>query len=161
MYCKSKSTIAFPHIFGIKQKYLTKYVEPVRLTAWHPAASFPSAACPRRYSGCCVFVQQRYHYHPNFQATCHRGPCRGAAHTFPSSITIPCLIRCNSFYYDRLAWSYLVIAEYGQMPLGAAHVPLIIPVLKNWIAHTSSKPCFPQRMFRMFRVLKDIFLRQK
>ena len=69
-----------------------EHVGPARLAAWHPAAPFLATACPRRYPGCSVFMQ-RYHYHSAFRLPATNSLCLGAAHTFPSSSTIPCLIR--------------------------------------------------------------------
>lgn len=66
---------------------------------WHPAAPFPAAACPGQAPGCRNFLRLKYHYHPPFHQSvldrlqtstnCQR---QEAAHTFPSSITIPCFI---------------------------------------------------------------------
>lgn len=115
----------------------TEYVGLALLATWHPAAPFPAAACPGQAPGCRNFIRLRYHYHPTFRLSVLTGfyllgkilclrqtksttdsPCRTAAHTFPSSITIPCFI-C------RLSFRHTYCPDYRQVFLRKAHSHII------------------------------------
>lgn len=52
--------------FSFSPRCGSEYVGPVRLTALHPAAPCPAAACTRRYPGCRVFVSAKVSLSFNF-----------------------------------------------------------------------------------------------
>ena len=98
-----------------------EHVGPARLAAWHPAAPFPAAACPRRYPGCSVL-------------------CKGIiiirlSDCLPPTAYVRALLTLFLHLLRFLVWS-------------ASFLPYLLPLRTNVSSH-SSWPCITQnRMCR-------------
>ena len=139
-----------PHGFSFSLPGVeTEYVEPVWPTAWHPAAPFLTAACPRRCSGCHIFIWQRYHYHPIFQTICQQWP----------------MPRCRShfsfFYYNSLFDPYLCVKRIESIMIADFFHTLDKSLMRTSASWRSLIPHHFIKMHRMFCVLKDIFIVKK
>lgn len=69
-----------------------EHVGPARLAALTPCSTLSRCSMSQTLPWLQCFMQ-RYHYHSAFRLPATHSLCPGAAHTFPSSSTIPCLIR--------------------------------------------------------------------
>lgn len=131
------------HGFSFTLPGVAEYVEPVWLTAWHPAAPFPAAAWPRRCSDCLIFVfiWQRYHYHPNFQTICQQWPMPG------------CRSHFSFFYYDPLFDPHLLVKMIESIMIVDFFHTLDKSLMWTSASWRSIIPHHFVKMFRMFCVL--------